>query len=46
MPQYSYNNIIITVTDVIILKFLPPQLELPGTLLPFDILPTQVRMEE
>ena len=45
MPQHSYNNIIITAANVI-LKFLPPQLELPGTLLPFDILPTQVRMEE
>ena len=32
MPQYSYNNIIIIVTNVIILEFLSARFVHPGTL--------------
>ena len=35
MPLYSYNNIIIIVTNVIILEFLSAQFVHPGSLLPF-----------
>ena len=35
MPRYSYNNIIITVTNLIILKFLFVRFKHPGALLPF-----------
>ena len=35
MPRYSYNNIIITVTNVIISEFLFARFEHPGALLPF-----------
>ena len=32
MPRYSYNNIIIIVTNFIILEFLSPLIEHPGAL--------------
>ena len=35
MPQYSYNNIIIIVTNVIMLEFLSVWFIHPGALLPF-----------
>ena len=35
MPQYSYNNIIIVVANVIILEFLSALFVHPGALLPY-----------
>ena len=42
MPQYSYNNII--VTNVAILEFLSARFVHPGALLPFYLFLTQVRI--
>ena len=43
MPRYSYNNIITTVTNVIILEFLSARFVPPGALLPFCLFLTRVR---
>ena len=43
MLQYSYNNIIITVTNVIILGILSAWFAHPGALLPFYLFLTRVR---
>ena len=44
MPQYSYNNIIIIVTSVIMLEFLSAQFAHPETLLPFYLFLTWLRI--
>ena len=43
MPQYSYNNINIIVTNVITLEFLSTRIVYPDALLPFYIFLTRVR---
>ena len=43
MPRYSYNNIIIIVTNVIILEFFSARFVHPGALLPFYLFSTRVR---
>ena len=37
MPRYSYNNIIIIVTNVILLEFLSASFVHPGALIPFPL---------
>ena len=43
MPWYSYINIIIIVTNVVILEFLSAGFVHPGALLPFCLFLTRVR---
>ena len=43
MPQYSFNNIIIIVTNVIILEFLSARFVRPGAPQPFYLFLAQVR---
>ena len=45
MPRYSYNNIVIIVTTVIILEFLSARFVHPGALLPFYLFLTRVKHE-
>ena len=43
MPRYSYNNIIIIVTNVFILEFLSAQFVHPGALPPFYLFLTRFK---